>query len=481
MPETITLSKRNPSSRPVAVARVDNNTRLPRCVQRRLLCPPLSVRCHPRPTPYRCVVDHRTPANTTYRRLPIGLSMTTNRSVKSTSKNRVDRCPPGFLVSIGTTPRCKKSLSMMDLSAADPEIGDVKSESSGSSAGPRPEEIAERSKDILSANGGSVVYCGSWTDTVPSSGSERSVVSASSSSVDPTVKAASVVCHMLVLNAWRRRRAEIAQLEQQVEHLHLQIEFLRRLLIAENERVGRLNGELRREKSQLEEVTRERDAVNLDKKKLETELKRVEDAVQERSVAMGNLKNELLTTRDQLKACDAQMAKDREKLLKLREDKKILLDKVSASEALATERGARAGKAESAVVELKLRLEAQTALAESAREQLQRASKDLEATETERKKLEISLRASEDLRDAANFRLISLENKLADREAELRCMELEYNSQIMELTELRDRLVRQSQEGCWSNRILQIAGSIMRASIWRTFMFLSNAAMLLPP
>lgn len=70
-----------------------------------------------------------------------------------------------------------------------------------------------------------------------------------------------MVCHMLVLNAWRRRRAEIAQLEQQVEHLHLQIEFLRRLLLVENDRVGRLNGELHREKSQLEEMTRERDAV----------------------------------------------------------------------------------------------------------------------------------------------------------------------------------------------------------------------------
>lgn len=119
MPETITLSKRNPSSRPAAVARVD--TRLPRCVQRRLPCAPVSVRCHPRPTPYRCVVDHRTPRSTY--RLPIGLSMT-SRPVKPTSKSCVDRCPPGFLA-IGT-PRCKKSLSMMDLSAADPEIGDIK-------------------------------------------------------------------------------------------------------------------------------------------------------------------------------------------------------------------------------------------------------------------------------------------------------------------------------------------------------------------
>lgn len=69
------------------------------------------------------------------------------------------------------------------------------------------------------------------------------------------------MCHMLVLNAWRHRRTEIAHLEQQVEHLHLQIEFLRRLLLAENDRVGRLNGELHREKAQLEEVVRQREAV----------------------------------------------------------------------------------------------------------------------------------------------------------------------------------------------------------------------------
>lgn len=99
----------------------------------------------------------------------------------------------------------------------------------------------------------------SWTNPTPSSESEQG--ESIGLSEDPTIKAANVVCRMLVLNAWRRRRAEIAQLEQQVEHLHLQIEFLRRLLLAENDRVTRLNGELHREKSQLEEVTRERDTV----------------------------------------------------------------------------------------------------------------------------------------------------------------------------------------------------------------------------
>lgn len=58
------------------------------------------------------------------------------------------------------------------------------------------------------------------------------------------------------------------------------------------------------------------------------ELKHVEEVSQERSLIAGNLRNELLTAQDQLKALDAQMTKDREKVLKLREDKRILLDKV---------------------------------------------------------------------------------------------------------------------------------------------------------
>ncbi|XP_071562934.1 uncharacterized protein [Temnothorax nylanderi] len=468
MPETTTLSKRNPGQRPAAVTRVE--TKLPRCVQRRLPCAPVPVRCHPRSSPYRCT-DHRVPPKRPYR-LAVGLSVTrTGRGTPSTiPKSCSDRCSPGFLA-IGT-PRCKKSLSMMDLSLAvvDPDVGDLKSESESSAS--RLDEIADRTKDIL-ANGGSGR---SWTDATPSSESEQG-----EATEDPTIKAANVVCRVLVLNAWRRRRAEIAQLEQQVEHLHLQIEFLRRLLLAENDRVGRLNGELYREKSQLEEMTRERDAVKSEKEKLETELKRAEEVSQERSVTVGNLRNELLTAQDQLKALDMQMMKDREKLLKLREDKKILLDKVSASEALARERGARAEKAESAVEDLQLRLVAQVSLTESTQEQLQRTSRELQTAVTERQKLEKRLKASESNAKTLSLRVFALESQLADREVELRRVEMEYHSQMTELSELREQLLRQSQESGWSSRILQIAGSIMRVSILRTFAFLSSATLPLPP
>ncbi|EFN68842.1 hypothetical protein EAG_07463 [Camponotus floridanus] len=414
MSETAVQSKRISGPRAGAVTRVE--TRLPRCVQRRLPCAPVTVKCHPRPSPYRCAADHRV-SRRPYK-LSVGLSVTNRTGTPAPiPKSCSDRCPSsGCFLGIGT-PRCKKSLSMMDLSAVKPDI-DLKSES-GSTVS-RLDEAADKSRDIL-ANGGSGR---SWTDATPSSESEQGEVAGSAE--DPTTRAANIVCHMLVVNAWRRRRVEIAQLEQQVEHLHLQIEFLRRLLLAENDRVGRLNGELHRDKSQLEEMTRERDAVKLEKDKLEVELKRVEEISLERSVTVGNLKNELLTAQDQLKALDTQMAKDREKLLKLREDKRILLDKVSASEALATDRRIRAEKAESTVEELQLRLAAQVAHAESTQEQLERISKT-------------------------------------------------------ELRELRERLVRQSQEGGWSSRMLQIAGSIMRASIMRTFAFLSSAALPLPP
>lgn len=123
------------------------------------------------------------------------------------------------------------------------------------------DEATDKSKDLLT-NGGSAYYSGrSCTDVTPSSESEQGETI--SLAEDPTVRAANVVCRLLVLNAWRRRRTEIVQLEQQAEHLHLQIDFLRRLLLAENDRVGRLNGELHRDKSQLEETILERDNVKL--------------------------------------------------------------------------------------------------------------------------------------------------------------------------------------------------------------------------
>lgn len=61
---------------------------------------------------------------------------------------------------------------------------------------------------------------------------------------------------------------------------------------------------------------------------MEEEVKCLKDISEERLVTTENLRNELLNAQNQLQDLDGQIARDREKLLKLREDKKILLDKV---------------------------------------------------------------------------------------------------------------------------------------------------------
>lgn len=62
---------------------------------------------------------------------------------------------------------------------------------------------------------------------------------------------------------------------------------------------------------------------------MESELKRLTVLSEERLVAAENVRNELLTAQNQLRGLDEQISKDRGKLLKLREDKRILLEQAS--------------------------------------------------------------------------------------------------------------------------------------------------------
>ena len=55
----------------------------------------------------------------------------------------------------------------------------------------------------------------------------------------------------------------------------------------------------------------------------------MKDSSQEKTVVTENLRNKLISAQTQIEALDGQISRDREKLLKLREDKKILLEKVS--------------------------------------------------------------------------------------------------------------------------------------------------------
>lgn len=60
---------------------------------------------------------------------------------------------------------------------------------------------------------------------------------------------------------------------------------------------------------------------------MDEEIQRLTGLSEERQVSTENMRNELITAQNQLQVVDEQMSKDREKLLKLREDKRILLEK----------------------------------------------------------------------------------------------------------------------------------------------------------
>nr|XP_050848291.1 uncharacterized protein LOC127063057 isoform X2 [Vespula vulgaris] len=485
MPEITFLSASNsPILHALARASKEDNPsgssitlNLKQCVKHKLQYSQLPIKCQRTSPYYRSV---RNPFKL------VGLSAINHSNVSiATIKSCPDSnhsnsaCSSPILRAIGSS-RCRKSLSMTDLSLAtiDPDIADFRSESN-SSLGHR-EDLGERSKDTVGNNNG-VLGIGhrTWTKNFLSANIEEG---GNCLSQNPG-KAASILCHVLVLNAWRRRRADVGQLQEtidelarQIEHLRLQIIVLRRLLETENGRVNKLSWETQRTKTQFEELSQERDVLKKEKDKLEEEVKSLEDISEERLVATENLRNELLNAQNQLQDLDGQIARDREKLLKLREDKRILLDKISASEALAIERGSRADRAESAIEDLQIRLAAHVALVDSAQEQNQRYAKQLKDTEDERMKLEKQLRLSVETGKALSLRSNVLENQLADKEAALHRIESIYNGQLMELNELKERLIRQSQEGGWSSRVLQIAGSVVRAprAILRTLSFLSS-------
>ncbi|XP_053593408.1 uncharacterized protein LOC103577563 [Microplitis demolitor] len=295
-------------------------------------------------------------------------------------------------------------------------------------------------------------------------------------------KAATIVCHTLIINAWRRRREEIIdlnviidELRQQIDHLQLQIVVLRRLLDTENSRVGKLGTQVRRAKIQLDNVTKEKDILNNENEKLKNDLNSINQISEERRVLIENYKNELINTKNQLENVDNQMMKDREKLLKLRDDKKILLDKVAAYEKISSERKERADKAANDVEELTNKLNIHMAIVESLKEEKQQLDKNLEIIEKKKLKIEERLSASQDREKALSLRVSNLEIQLSDREAALRKIESVYSFQSTEINELKEKLMRQSQECSWSSKILQIAGSVVRAPrvILRTISFLA--------
>ncbi|XP_012152824.1 uncharacterized protein LOC100876298 isoform X2 [Megachile rotundata] len=475
MPETAIILKNTCSLSASRSPREEFNhfrgeKRLARCMQHKFQkYSQLPIRCQRPGSYYR-------PPKTSFRLT--GLSTINRTSSINTAKSCPDSSTCNSIFCMVGSPCCRKSLSMNDLSPSMMEVENADFRSNSSSIAERTEE-SDRIKDTNDV--GISVGIKNWMEGFVCEEPD-------SRFYQNPEKAASLVCHMLMLNAWRRKRKEILEfrrtidnLNQQVKNLQLQIIVLRRLSDAENSRVSKLTNEVRYVRTQLNETLKEKDVLKTETGEMEGEIKRLSELSEERLVEKENVRNELLTVQAQLQALDEQMSKDREKLLKLREDKRILLEKVTASETLAVERGSRADKAEQAVEDLQVKLATQIGLVESLKQQIQQYAKELKTKEDEKSRLEKRLKSSEESGRSLHLRTVFLEAQLADRETALRRVETSCSSQLAELNELRERLIRQSQEGGWSSRMLQIAGSVVRAprAILRTL--LSTTGPVLTP
>nr|XP_033327214.1 uncharacterized protein LOC117220889 [Megalopta genalis]XP_033327215.1 uncharacterized protein LOC117220889 [Megalopta genalis]XP_033327216.1 uncharacterized protein LOC117220889 [Megalopta genalis]XP_033327218.1 uncharacterized protein LOC117220889 [Megalopta genalis] len=434
---------------------IPDGKRLPGCVRCKFQpYSHLPVRCY-RPTP------HYRPPRTSLRLTGLAAINCTGsiNTAKSCPENLI--CRPMFRI-IGSA-SCKKSLSMIDLTQSNMEAenGDLGSDSCSTL-----EKLEDTEKVYEGNDVGLGVGIKNWMDGFVSAESEEGGLRF----FENPRKAASLVCRVLVVNAWRRRREEVDYLRGTIDdltrntgHLQLQISVLRRLIDTENSRVGRLTSEANRLRMQLDEAVKGRDALKREKEKIEEEMRRLHEVAEGRLVVVENVQNELITAQNQVQALDEQISRDREKLLKLREDKRMLIEKVTACETLAKERGARAEKSECAAEELQLKLATHIVLTETSQKEIQRYIKELKISEAEIARLEKRLQCSEDAEKSLRLRATLLESKLNDREAVLRCVESTCNSQLAELNDLRNRLIRQSQDGGWSSRMLQIAGTVVRA------------------
>ncbi|XP_076629078.1 uncharacterized protein LOC143345611 [Colletes latitarsis] len=476
MPETA-ISPKSPCSRSASTSyreerfRFFVEKRLPRCVRHKFhTYSQLPVRCQ-RPSPY-----YR-PPRTSFRLAGLGTINCT--SSINTAKSCPENATCGSMFRVIGTPPCKKSLSLIDLSQSVMEVenADLRSDSSSTL-----EKLEEGHKIYAGNDNGIGSGIKTWMDGFASSESEEG----GSQFFKNPRKAASLVFHVLVLNAWRRRRSEVLylrdtidDLNQEIKHLHLQIFVLRRLIDTENNRVGKLTHEAQYVKEQLDETTRERNSLKTEKEKMAEEMTRLSAVSEERLVTAENVRNELLTAQNQVRVFDEQITRDREKLLKLREDKRLLLEKVTICETLVTEQEARAEKANSAIEELQLRLAKQIGLTESSQQQIQRYIKEVKIKEDEKLKLEKRLKMSEDTVKSLNLRTVVLEARLSDRETALCRVEELCNSQQVEVNELRERLIRQTEDSRWSSRMLQIAGTVARVPgvILRTLLSTTSPAL----
>ncbi|XP_067009589.1 cingulin [Anabrus simplex] len=294
-------------------------------------------------------------------------------------------------------------------------------------------------------------------------------------------QAARRVYQALILNAWRRKRQDsqeqiktIAQLGTQVDNLNIQTIVLKRLLESEKTRVTRAAEEVQKMVAQMEESFRERDAAKAEKDAVEREVCRLENCVLEANTRCQNLKNDYLTARSEVTSLENQMSKERDKLAKLREDKKYLIEKVKAMEEGASLKAATVERLQGIITDLKSQLQTQEQVNDAA----QSANMALKQLEKEQAKLADDLTEMQNQSEALKVRVQTLEDQLMEKEKQKQILKKTISEQRVELERLRSQIAEFTEmQNTWSARAFRLMSSLARYPLT----FFSNLALVLMP
>ncbi|PSN36689.1 hypothetical protein C0J52_22542 [Blattella germanica] len=248
--------------------------------------------------------------------------------------------------------------------------------------------------------------------------------------------AAKQVCHLLVLNAWRHRRNDVQQLTVTIQHLGTQTIVLRRLLDSEKERVAHANSDVQQM------------------------LLQVGESVREKSALKANLKNDYIAARSEVTVLETQLGKERDKLTKLREDKKHLIEKVHTNEELVTTKNSTIERLQTKCKEMEYKLSSESEQCKKAKSESMDAKKAMKELQEKHKKLEEDLKSVSEKSTQLSMKVEALENILASREQQNNTLLKTIQDQQIEIRALQ---VRHSElQNTWRSRAFEIATMFAR-------------------
>lgn len=274
-------------------------------------------------------------------------------------------------------------------------------------------------------------------------------------------------CTAFLLNAWRHRRQEVADIKQKIKalenqttDLRVQIMSLWQLLESEKNRLAQANLKTMQQHALAEDAiinNKNLKAMNSNQQK---EIGELNKEILLLRTECNNQKNELIVSKQEIFSLHNQMDKERVKVTKLREDKKILLDKAHAAEAEAKKKGILLVQAQN---EQKEREEAEMVIIQNLHER----NVMIDEVKNEKAVIESELEKKIAENEILTAKLTQLEKIIQEKDKEIETLKLTTEKYMVEAVQMRLATLKQDEtDNNWAiNAGKRISASLIMALI----------------